>query len=101
MYGLDRATRSIGCDGEPGRLLREALLCALRAQLRSIGSKLASVERDGRPGRKSRRDRRLDEFLGAAGGALAYQGGAALQPCRSRRCRFATRSSRPTPASAA
>jgi selenocysteine lyase/cysteine desulfurase/CRP-like cAMP-binding protein len=64
--------------GEPGRLLREALLCALRAQLRSIGGRLATVER-GRPA-EGLRDRPLDQFLGAAGGALAYQSGFTVQP---------------------
>ena len=63
-------------DGETGRLLREALLCALRSQLRSIGGKLATLER-GRPV-DGLRDRPLDEFLGAAGGALAYQAGFAI-----------------------
>jgi selenocysteine lyase/cysteine desulfurase/CRP-like cAMP-binding protein len=64
--------------GEAGRVLREALLCALRSQLRSIGSQLASFERN-RPA-DAGRDQPLDAFLGAAGGALAYQGGLAIAP---------------------
>jgi selenocysteine lyase/cysteine desulfurase/CRP-like cAMP-binding protein len=76
-YSLERdAYRSLG--GEAGRLLREALLCAMRSQLRSIGSKLAALERS-RPG-DGIRDRRLDDFLGVAGGALAYQGGFTTEP---------------------
>jgi selenocysteine lyase/cysteine desulfurase/CRP-like cAMP-binding protein len=76
VYGLDaRAFRALG--GEAGRLLREALLCALRVQLRSVGTRLARFEaaRAERP----RTDPPLDDFLGAAGGALAYQGSVALE----------------------
>ena len=76
-YSLERdAYKQLG--GEAGRLLREALLCAMRSQLRSIGSKLAALERS-RPG-DAIRDRPLDAFLGAAGGALAYQGGFTTEP---------------------
>jgi selenocysteine lyase/cysteine desulfurase/CRP-like cAMP-binding protein len=76
-YGLSRDAFD-RLDGEAGRLLRESLLCALRAQLRSIGGKLASVERSRPVG--GLRDRPLDDFLGAAGGALAYQGGFTVAP---------------------
>jgi selenocysteine lyase/cysteine desulfurase/CRP-like cAMP-binding protein len=76
VYGLDRRA-FLAFGGEPGRLVREALLCALRAQLRSVGTRLARFEA-GRDDR-ARADRPLDDFLGAAGGALAYQGGLALE----------------------
>jgi selenocysteine lyase/cysteine desulfurase/CRP-like cAMP-binding protein len=74
VFGLDkRAFQALG--GEPGRLLREALLCALRSQLRSAGTRLARFEAARAEGAANRP---LDDFLGAAGGALAYQGGLTL-----------------------
>ena len=76
VYGLDRRAFE-ALRGEPGRLAREALLCALRTQLRSVGTRLARFEA-GRADRGGA-DRPLDDFLGAAGGALAYQGGLALE----------------------
>jgi selenocysteine lyase/cysteine desulfurase/CRP-like cAMP-binding protein len=74
VFGLDRRAFD-ALRGEPGRLLREALLCALRSQLRSAGTRLARFEAARADGVA---DRPLDDFLGAAGGALAYQGGLAL-----------------------
>ncbi|HEY7372355.1 MAG TPA: aminotransferase class V-fold PLP-dependent enzyme [Polyangia bacterium] len=76
-YALERAAFD-RLRGAAGRLLREALLCALRAQLRSIGTRLARLERVRRA--DGPHDRRLDDFLGAAGGALAYQGEPTIAP---------------------
>jgi selenocysteine lyase/cysteine desulfurase/CRP-like cAMP-binding protein len=76
VYGLDRRAFD-ALRGEAGRLLREALLCALRSQIRSVGARLASIEAS-RP-QPGLRDRPLDDFLGAAGGALAYQGGLTIE----------------------
>jgi selenocysteine lyase/cysteine desulfurase len=76
VYGLEaRAFERL--RGEPGRLLREALLCALRTQLRSVGATLARLEARGPAG--TGRDRSLDDVLEGAGPALAYQGGLSVE----------------------
>jgi len=76
VYGLGRrAFESL--RGEPGRLLREGLVCALRAQLRSVDDRLAKIDA-ARAATTGERDRPLDELLGGAGGtalAIHYQAG--------------------------
>ncbi len=86
------ATRSQRLRGEAGRLLREALLCALRSQLRSIGSQLAAAGTQpprrrhprpparrlpGRGGRRAGLSGRLHDRAGGAGDAAVPRRGRA------------------------
>lgn len=75
VFGLDRGSfRTI--TGEPGRILREGLLCALRGQLVGADRVLSTLR-----GRKSWRpfsdDISFDEMLAAAGSVLAWRAAAA------------------------
>ena len=76
VYGLGRRA-FLSLEGEAGRLLREGLVCALRAQLRSVDDRLAKIDA-ARAATSGERDRPLDELLGTAGGgalAIHYQAG--------------------------
>jgi selenocysteine lyase/cysteine desulfurase/CRP-like cAMP-binding protein len=75
VYGLGRRAFE-ALRGEAGRFLREGLVCALRAQLRSVDDRLAKIDA-ARVASTGERDRPLDELLGTTGSDLAihYQAG--------------------------
>lgn len=70
VYALDRQAFAALRD-EPGRLLREALLCTLRAQVRSANDRVAELEEAAT--QLNPRDPTLDELLGAASRAMVFQ----------------------------